>query len=155
MFKIPMWRADNRSVTLNAPLAQVALSSEETGEHAETTPLPPAIAATPPEDKTPAQWAYERMILYIQNFEKTLDDAHEVGLGFVSGGAGVMRITGMGYFAPDLISFYGVDEQGAKTQLVQHVSQLNVMLKAAAVQGPSPARRIGFQLRKVLEEEEE
>ena len=114
MFKIPMWRADKRNVTFNAPLGKVALSPEETGEHAETSPLPPAIAATPPEEKTPAQWAYERLILYIQNFEKTLDDAHEVGLGFVSGGAGVIRITGMGYFAPDLVSFYGVDQEARK-----------------------------------------
>ncbi|MEO1292757.1 MAG: DUF6173 family protein [Pseudomonadota bacterium] len=105
----------------------------------------------PPENKTPAQWAYERLILYIQNFEKHLDDDHEIGLGLVSGGAGVLRISGMGYFAPDLVTFYGTDEGGRKTQLVQHVSQLNVMLKAAPKLKEKPAR-IGFDLTRQLEE---
>ena len=52
----------------------------------------------PVESKSPAQWAYERLIMYIQNFEKTLDGDHEVAMGFTGGDAGVMRIEGMGLF---------------------------------------------------------
>jgi len=44
--------------------------------------------------------------------------------------AGVLRIEGLGYFDPDIVTFYGSDSSGGKTQLVQHVSQLNVMLRA-------------------------
>ena len=107
----------------------------------------------PVATKSPAQWAYERLILYIQNFEKTLDGDHEVAMGFTGGDAGVMRIEGMGYFDPDIITFYGSDATGARTQLVQHVSQLNVMLRALPKSvEDKPANRIGFRLAADLEE---
>ena len=32
------------------------------------------VTLSPVEEKSEAQWAYERLILYIQNFEKTLDE---------------------------------------------------------------------------------
>lgn len=107
----------------------------------------------PVDSKSPAQWAYERLILYIQNFEQTLDADHEVAMGFTGGDAGVMRIEGMGYFDPDVITFYGSDGSGARTQLVQHVSQLNVMLRALPkTVEDKPANRIGFRLAAKLEE---
>ncbi len=107
----------------------------------------------PVDSKSPAQWAYERLILYIQNFEETLDADHEVAMGFTGGDAGVMRIEGMGYFDPDVITFYGSDGSGARTQLVQHVSQLNVMLRALPkTVEDKPATRIGFRLAAKLEE---
>ncbi|NOC84923.1 hypothetical protein GS610_15910 [Ruegeria sp. HKCCD6228] len=107
----------------------------------------------PVANKSPAQWAYERLIMYIQNFEKTLDGDHEVAMGFTGGDAGVMRIEGMGYFDPDVITFYGSDGTGARTQLVQHVSQLNVMLRALPKSvEDKPANRIGFRLAADLED---
>ncbi len=106
----------------------------------------------PVKQKSPAQWAYERLILYIQNFEKTLDNEHEVAMGFTGGDAGVLRIEGMGYFDPDIVTFYGSDPTGGKTQLVQHVSQLNVMLRTLPkqVEQESP-NRIGFRLAEGIE----
>lgn len=99
------------------------------------------------EQKSPAEWAYERIVMYIQKFEETLDGNEEVGMGFTGGDVGTLRIQGMGYFAPDLITFYGEDPNGAKTQLVQHVSQLNVMLVAAAKENEQQEpNRIGFKL---------
>ncbi|MCT4610881.1 MAG: DUF6173 family protein [Pelagimonas sp.] len=117
---------------------------------------PAALTRKPMKQKSPAEWAYERLILYIQKFEETLDDEHEVAMGMTGGDAGVLRIEGMGYFDPDIITFYGSDPSGARTQLVQHVSQLNVMLRAmpkAVPQAPEP-RRIGFQLAKELEQDQ-
>jgi hypothetical protein len=106
----------------------------------------------PVEQKSPAEWAYERMILYIQNFEKTLDNEHEVAMGFTGGDAGVLRIEGMGYFDPDIVTFYGTDPEGGKNQLVQHVSQLNVMLRALPKQAKEAApNRIGFRLAQDLQ----
>lgn len=103
--------------------------------------------------KSAARWAYERLILYIQNFEKTLDNEHEVAMGFAGSDSGVIRIEGMGYFDPDIVTFYGSDPEGAKTQLVQHVTQLSVMLRALPKQTPAVApNRIGFQLAVVLED---
>jgi len=112
----------------------------------------PKALQEPAEKKSPAQWAYERLILYIQNFEKTLDNDHEVGMGFTDGGAGIMRIEGMGFFDPDIVTFYGTNGAGAKSQLVQHVTQLNVMLVASPKRtDQAEATRIGFQLASALE----
>ena len=106
----------------------------------------------PDDTKSPSRWAYERLVLYIQNFEQQLDNEHEVAMGFVGGGTGVLRIEGIGYFDPDIITFYGSDGSGARMQMVQHVSQLNVMLRAERKPKPeAPANRIGFRLAHDLE----
>ena len=120
----------------------------------EQEPLPPALAETPPGKKSPAEWAYQRLILYIRNFEKQLDPAHEVAIGVTGTGSGVLRIEGIGYFDPDIVTFYGTDASGAKTQLIQHVTQLSVALRAIPKPGDVPeARRIGFQLAAEIGEE--
>ena len=101
----------------------------------------------PVDQKSAAEWAYQRLIIYIQNFEKTLDNEHEVAMGFTGADAGIMRIEGMGYFDPDIVTFYGSDAQGTETQLVQHYSQLNVILRALPkVEQAAPPNRIGFRL---------
>ena len=109
--------------------------------------VPEEVVQKPVAQKSPAEWAYERLILYIQNFEQQLDNEHEVAMGFAGGDAGVMRIEGMGFFDPDMITFYGSDSMGVKTQLVQHVSQLSVMLRALPKPTEEePPTRIGFRL---------
>lgn len=116
------------------------------------TPVPDATRR-PVADKSPAEWAWERLILYIRNFEEQLDGKHEVAMGFAGGDAGVLRIEGMGFFDPDIVTFYGSDESGAKTQLIQHVSQLSVILRALPTQSTegAPPNRIGFRLAAELE----
>ncbi|MEP4196666.1 MAG: DUF6173 family protein [Aliishimia sp.] len=115
-------------------------------------PVPDKVAKDA-KSKSPAQWAYERIVMYLQEFEKNLDAEHEVAMGFTGGDAGVLRIEGMGYFDPDVITFYGSDPTGAKTQLIQHVTQLNVMLRTLpkAVEAAEP-NRIGFRLAQDLDQ---
>lgn len=73
-------------------------------------------------------------------------------MGFVGGNAGVLRIEGLGYYDPDIITFYGSDASGVRTQLVQHVSQLSVMMRALPKpNADTPAQRIGFRLAAELE----
>ncbi len=121
---------------------------------AEDQPLPPAVAKNI-DQKSPAEWAYERLILYIKNFEEQLDNNHEVAMGFTGGDVGIMRIEGMGFYAPDIITFYGSDPTGTKTQQIQHVSQLNVMLRALPKQVDQPEpTRIGFRLAADLEKQD-
>jgi len=115
--------------------------------------LPAKAQKQPVDQKSPAQWAYERLIIYVQNFEKQLDGEHEVAMGFTGGETGVMRIEGMGFFDPDILTFYGSDQAGVKTQQVQHVTQLNVMLRALPKMDKTvEAQRIGFRLAQDLEE---
>jgi len=106
-----------------------------------------AAPKKPEHPKSPAQWAHDRLVMYIRNFEGQLDAAQEIAMGFAGDESGVLRIEGIGFFDPDIITFYGRDEGGAKTQLIQHVSQLSVTLRAVPkLSNEDPPRRIGFQL---------
>lgn len=156
---------------MGAPMSELSDTIETSAEYAENAVLPAlhevhlsphAQSAAPThipsnlqdngEEKSAARWAYERLILYIQNFEKQLNADQEVAMGFTGSDAGVMRIEGLGYFDPDIVTFYGSTDTGTRTQLIQHVAQLNVMLMAL----PKPTEqaeptRIGFELAKDLE----
>ena len=99
---------------------------------------------TIPVPISPAESTYDRLREYIHKFEADLDDDHEVGAKLVSFGAGVtFHIMGLGYYAPDIISFYGIGEDGQRFQLIQNVNQLSVLLIAMEKLEEKP-RRIGF-----------
>lgn len=156
---------------MGAPMSELSDTIETSAEYVENAILPtlhevhvnPAAQSAAPtqipsnlqnngEEKSAARWAYERLILYIQNFEKQLNADQEVAMGFTGSDAGVMRIEGLGYFDPDIVTFFGSTESGTRTQLIQHVTQLNVMLMALPkpTEQAEPAR-IGFELAKDLE----
>lgn len=90
--------------------------------------FPDAVLKTAPSHTlNPAEWMYERLMSTIGDFEKTLDEEHEVGVRLVTFGAAmVLHIERLGYWGPDIITFHGV-EMGTtnKVQLVQHLSQLS------------------------------
>jgi len=137
------------------PQARVVHADPAAPESAEQQPLPEGVAKKPVAQKSPAEWAYERLILYIRNFEQRLDSEHEVAMGFTGAAAGVLRIEGIGFFDPDIVTFYGSDPAGTKTQLIQHVSQLNVLLRALPkTSSEAEPRRIGFRLAADLDADE-
>ena len=136
------------------PRSHVVHADPEAAKTAEALPLPESVSETPLDEKSPAEWAYERLVIYIQNFEEQLDNEHEIAVGFVGGDAGVLRIEGLGFFDPDIVTFYGTDVDGTKTQLIQHVTQLSVMLRAIPKESTDvAAKRIGFRLVADLESE--
>ena len=129
---------------------RVEVSALEDGT---TPPHEGRVTDKPVARKSPAEWAYERLVLYIRDFEAELDSEHEAAMGFTGADAGTLRIEGMGYFDPDILTFYGTDPAGRRTQLVQHVSQLNVILRALRKPTDDDApRRIGFRLVQRLED---
>jgi len=144
--------AETKPKKKNDPCSGVVHADPKTPATAEQKPLPKAMTKKPMEQKSPAEWAYERLILYIQNFEEQLDDEHEIAVGFASGSTGALRIEGIGFFDPDIVTFYGSDEMGSKTQLIQHVSQLSVTLRALPKQvAEKEPTRIGFRLAQDLD----
>jgi len=129
------------------PRAHAVHADPDAAATAENMPLPESVSDIPIDEKSPAEWAYERLVIYIQNFEEQLDNEHEIAVGFVGGDAGVLRIEGLGFFDPDIVTFYGTDGDGTKTQLIQHVTQLSVMLRAIPKESETvDAKRIGFRL---------
>ena len=109
-------------------------------------PLPTALPRAAEHADNPARWMFERLATYIRQFEATLDQEHEVGARLVSFGRELsFHIEDMGYYGPDMIVFYGKNEKGEPVQLIQHTSQLSVLLVAVRKQSERP-RRIGFIL---------
>ena len=106
----------------------------------------PLIPPMPLSQTNPAAWTRQRLLEYIKGFESKLDTEHEVGARLVSFGQSVtFHISNVGYYGPDVISFDGIDDQGQVVQLIQHISQLSVLLIALKKQAEKP-RRIGFLL---------
>ena len=92
----------------------------------------------------PARWTYERLGEYIKKFESELDEEHEVGVRLVSFGQTIVfHVEDIGYYGPDIITFYGNNEKGEKLQLIQNLSQLSFLLIAVKKLQDKP-RRIGF-----------
>ena len=113
-------------------------------------PMPVTVPRGEDQAANPAKWMFERLATYIKQFESRLDDQHEIGARLVSFGANLtFHIEDMGYFGPDMIVFYGKNDKGEPVQLIQHTSQLNVLLVAVRKQEERP-RRIGF----ILDEKE-
>jgi hypothetical protein len=131
-----------------AALAEAVVKGSGLPHHQNPTdPVPEDLRRQSPQGKSAAEWAYDRLILYIRNFEGQLDSDQEIALGFAGSDAGVLRIEGLGFFEPDMITFYGRGDDGMKTQLIQHVAQLSVMLRAVPKSADDDApRRIGFRL---------
>jgi Family of unknown function (DUF6173) len=99
--------------------------------------------------RSPAESMYQRLMKYIGQFELQLDRDHEVGGRFVQfGDDRHFHIADVGYWNPDIITFDGFDNAGNRVKLIQHVTQLNVLLVALRKMAPpaEPPRRIGFDL---------
>jgi len=102
----------------------------------------------------PAEWMYARLAKSIAAFEKNLQSDQEVALRLVNFGQGeAFHIQDMGFWEPDLIHFHGRNAAGFPVVLIQHISQVNVLLAAAPKQRAQP-NRIGFQIVKKLEDGE-
>ncbi|GHO99533.1 hypothetical protein KSF_095810 [Reticulibacter mediterranei] len=106
--------------------------------------VPSAPKFKAPSSTNPAAWMYERLGKYIQEFEAELDNDHEVGARLVTfGQVTTFHIESMGYHGPDMITFYGISDTLGRVQLIQHISQLSVLLVAMEKRQEKP-RRIGF-----------
>ena len=89
---------------------------------------------------------YKQLVEWINKFDLALDDEHEVGVRLVSFGQSVVfHLDSLGYSNPSLISFSGTLEDGSPVELVQHVSQISVLLmKLPRPDTSKPKQPIGF-----------
>lgn len=97
-----------------------------------------------------AKWMHERVVRSIVEFENKLDVDQEVGARLVNfSNDETIAIDDVGFWGPDIIKFYGKNAQGNPVELIQHISQLSVLLVAIKVKNESP-KRIGFTLSRYL-----
>ena len=110
-----------------------------------TEALPPSMLDEP----YMAKWMHERIVKRIADFEESIPDNMQAGGRFVSSANGyTFTIDDIGYWNPDMIMFYGTGPDGAKVELLQHTSQLNLLLVAVPRTDDlsKPRRKIGFAL---------
>ena len=95
-------------------------------------------------EKNPVIGVSESIKKYIEQFEAELDDDHEIGVRLASfGGVIIFHAEKIGFSKPNVITFCGITDDGEKIQLIQHVSQLNFLLKSVKKRNDVPTR-IGF-----------
>lgn len=113
-------------------------------------------AAMPPPQKSAGHLAYDRLVAQITEFELQLNAQEEIGAYLVSApGAEVFHMENL-KFRGDLIIFEGKNVHGRPLQLVQHYTQVSILLTALPVQPEAEApRRIGFMLEQKLSGSEE
>jgi hypothetical protein len=89
---------------------------------------------------------HKRLVKWINDFDASLDDKHEVGVRLVSFGQAItFHLQNLGYWNPSLISFSGIMESGGPVELIQHVSQISILLMKMERKNPDkPKRPIGF-----------
>jgi hypothetical protein len=102
-------------------------------------------AAQTHNNNNPVIAVYTALCDYIRGFEEILDDTQEVGARLVSFGNTVtFHVRNIDYSQPSVITFDGVTDEGNKVRLVQHVTQLSVLLIALPVRAGEQKRPIGF-----------
>lgn len=112
--------------------------------------MPLTIPSLPTSATNPAKWMYERIVKSIIAFEEKLNAELEVGARLVSfANQEVIHIDDVGFWGPDIIKFYGKNADGHPVELMQHMSQLSILL--VAVRPLAEPRRIGFGLQQRME----
>lgn len=91
-----------------------------------------------------AEYAVKAIYEEIADFEATLDADHEIGMPIVGGPAGLcVHVREVYRFGTDKLVFVGIDADQNPVRLIQHLSQLNLLMLAAPKIG-AVAVRIGF-----------
>lgn len=90
---------------------------------------------------------FEKISHYMDEFDKTLDEKHEVGIKLVTFGQSIQfAVHNLGYYNPKLICFYGVMPDGSPVELIQHVNQISFLLTTLPRKNPEqPKHPIGFR----------
>lgn len=102
----------------------------------------------------PAAWMHQRLVHQVMEFEKNLGPDHEVGGRFVEGpGSEPLHLANIASWGPDMILFMGEFPDGRKWELIQHYSQVSLLLVAVRKMSDEP-RRIGFELMKTVKEQD-
>lgn len=90
---------------------------------------------------------YKRLTTKINDFNRELENEYEVGLMLVNFGQSItFHVEDLGYWNPSLITFSGHTEDGDPVELIQHTTQISVLLMKLKREEPEkPKKPIGFK----------
>ncbi|RYY94408.1 MAG: hypothetical protein EON61_23800 [Alphaproteobacteria bacterium] len=150
--------ADNKKDVTGTATDEVAVHASASppyqvkGEVVEAAPKTQVATEQKPYD--PAAWMHQRLVHQVMEFEKNLGPEHEVGGRFVEGPSGEpLHLSNIASWGPDMILFLGEFPDGRKWELIQHYSQVSLLLVAVRKINEEP-RRIGFELLKSVKEQD-
>ena len=88
----------------------------------------------------------EQLDLKMQEFDSNLETEHEVGVKLASFGESItFHVSDISYSDPSLIMFHGLTNNGEPVELMQHISQISLILIVLPKLEPEkPKRKIGF-----------
>lgn len=100
------------------------------------------------QEGSTAQIIAENLYQEILNYQSSLPDTEDVAMLIVKfNEATTILVDSIGYIGYNLVRFGGKDNSGKPLELIQHVSQLNFLLKVVPKLEPeAPKRKIGFVL---------
>jgi hypothetical protein len=125
------------------------LRSMQAAIHTDATKLLRAVPVSPVVENALGERASricDRLIVEIRRFNEGLDQEHEVGVCLANFGRDcTIHLRELLCADPSLIYLRGETESGDAVQLMQHVSQVNLLLVAVRRSKPNePKRQIGF-----------
>ncbi|MDK1377110.1 MULTISPECIES: hypothetical protein [unclassified Sinorhizobium] len=91
----------------------------------------------------PAEFMHSRLMAMIAAHEKLLSDDEELGVYVVGGSAPAFHLRSIAYSNPDILRFTGKDADGHTVQLLQHYTQMGIMVVSMRKLGEK-VYRIGF-----------
>jgi hypothetical protein len=101
------------------------------------------IAAVAAREENPAEYMYERMLQMIEAHQDRLPEDYELGVQVIGGGAPPFHLRQISYSNPDILIFLGKDSDGNIVQLMQHHTQMSVVLLSMPKLEEKPYR-VGF-----------
>ncbi|MBE9487025.1 MAG: hypothetical protein IMY82_07630 [Chloroflexi bacterium] len=91
--------------------------------------FPMPSAAPRSADENLAGTFYRRLLQWVSDFDQSLDEEHEVGVRCVTSGQTMaFHLSTISYCNPALLRFVGVTNAGEPVELIQHISQINLIL---------------------------
>ena len=101
------------------------------------------IATTNQRKNNPAGYMHERIMQKPQRFQQTLGPDEELGIHVVGGMPEAFHLRQLSFSDPDILVFTGLDARGNNVQLLQHHSQMGIMLVVVTKIEEKPYR-MGF-----------
>ena len=113
--------------------------------HLETPKIPKIEIPDMPQWYMWSDTQFDIIREYIEEFESSLDQEHEVGLMLTNFGQSIlMQVTEIGYEKSVLLVFKGIVD-GNPATLIQHINQLSFLLTSVPRQDPEKTKKkIGF-----------
>ena len=108
--------------------------------------MPTMSDFSPPPRPMKTKGIYSHIVSNIVDFEKTLSPDEEIGGRLVSApGEGVFHINDVDICGPEILVFVGNNQHDKPVRILQHYSQLNLLLTALPKEKEN-SRRIGYLL---------